>query len=259
MGLAVKLYSYVMVMLKKAEPGSDPLAMVAAMPVTVPADTISNMSPCVAASLHGFTTELRRLFLVENMVDTIKFGLSLWLLTYLGSWFNFLTLIILTWLGLFTLPKLYINNQAQVDEVLEKVMAQVEEVKGKVVALIPNKAAVGAKDFTAQVIVLNHPGQICNGYSPVLDCHTAHIACKFHEIKEKVDRRTGKATETNPKSIKSGDAAIVELVPSKPMCVEAFSEFPPLGRFAVRDMRQTVAVGVIKSTTPKVAEGKQTK
>merc|ERR1712179_325203 len=113
--LAVKLYSYVMVMLKKAEPGSDPLAMVAAMPVTVPADTISSMSPCVAASLNNFTTELRRLFLVENMVDTIKFGLSLWLLTYLGSWFNFLTLIILGWLGLFTLPKLYINNQAQVD------------------------------------------------------------------------------------------------------------------------------------------------
>merc|ERR1712154_640269 len=79
------------------------------------------------------------------------------------------------------------------------------------------------------------------------------------EIKEKVDRRTGKSTEDNPKFIKSGDAAIVQLVPSKPMCVEAFSEYPPLGRFAVRDMRQTVAVGVIKSTTAKVAEGKQTK
>jgi len=57
---------------------------------------------------------------------------------------------------------------------------------------------------------------------------------------------SGKTTEENPKSIKSGDAAIVNLVPSKPMCVESFSEFPPLGRFAVRDMRQTVAVGVIK-------------
>jgi len=78
-------------------------------------------------------------------------------------------------------------------------------------------------------------------------------------IKEKVDRRTGKATETNPKSIKSGDAGIVELIPSKPMCVEAFSDFPPLGRFAVRDMRQTVAVGVIKSVTPKDVAGTTTK
>lgn len=93
---------------------------------------------------------------------------------------------------------------------------------------------------------MNHPGQISNGYTPVLDCHTAHIACKFAEIKEKCDRRTGKTTEANPKAIKSGDAAIINLVPSKPLCVEAFSEFPPLGRFAVRDMRQTVAVGVIK-------------
>merc|ERR1712071_47361 len=67
----------------------------------------------------------------------------------------------------------------------------------------------GAADFFAQVIVLNHPGQIGNGYSPVLDCHTAHIACKFAEIKEKCDRRTGKTTEENPKFIKSGDAAMV--------------------------------------------------
>jgi len=123
----------------------------------------------------------------------------------------------------------------------------------------PNKPASGIQDFTAQVILLNHPGQVSNGYSPVLNCHTAHIACKFAEIKEKVDRRTGKSTEDNPKFIKSGDAAIVKLEPSKPMCVEPFSEFPPLGRFAVRDMRQTVAVGVIKATTPKIAEGKQTK
>jgi len=136
----------------------------------------------------------------------------------------------------------------------------VKDIKrGYVASDSKNKPAFAAKDFTAQVIVLNHPGQICNGYSPVLDCHTAHIACKFNEIKEKVDRRTGKATETNPKSIKSGDAAIVELIPSKPMCVEAFSEFPPLGRFAVRDMRQTVAVGVIKSVSAKEVSGTTTK
>merc|ERR1739847_135118 len=79
------------------------------------------------------------------------------------------------------------------------------------------------------------------------------------EIKEKVDRRTGKSVEDNPKFVKSGDAATVKLTPSKPMCVEPFTDFPPLGRFAVRDMRQTVAVGVIKATTPKVVEGKATK
>ena len=81
----------------------------------------------------------------------------------------------------------------------------------------------------------------------MLDCHTAHIACKFAELLEKIDRRTSKKIEDNPKMVKSGDAAMINLVPSKKMCVETFSEYPPLGRFAVRDMKQTVAVGVIKS------------
>jgi len=136
----------------------------------------------------------------------------------------------------------------------------VKDIKrGYVASDSKNKPASGVSDFTAQVIVLNHPGQISNGYSPVLDCHTAHIACKFDEIKEKCDRRTGKKIEDLPKFIKSGDAGIVILKPSKPMCVEAFSDFPPLGRFAVRDMRQTVAVGVIKVVTKKEAAGTTTK
>jgi len=114
-----------------------------------------------------------------------------------------------------------------------------------------NDPGMSAETFVAQVIVLNHPGQISAGYAPVLDCHTAHVACKFDEITEKMDRRSGKVLEVNPKFVKSGDACMVNMKPSKPMCVESFQEYPPLGRFAVRDMRQTVAVGVIKSVTKK--------
>jgi len=113
--------------------------------------------------------------------------------------------------------------------------------------------AKGCESFSAQVIVMSHPGQIQNGYCPVLDCHTSHIATKFKNIDEKMDRRTGKVTETNPKFVKSGDACMVTMEPSKPMVVETFSDYPPLGRFAVRDMRQTVAVGVIQSVTKKDA------
>ncbi|CAM9665599.1 unnamed protein product, partial [Rangifer tarandus platyrhynchus] len=74
----------------------------------------------------------------------------------------------------------------------------------------------------------------------------AGFTTQFAQLKEKIDRRSGKKLEDGPKFLKSGDAAIVDMVPGKPMCVESFSDYPPLGRFAVRDMRQTVAVGVIK-------------
>ncbi|CAF0937227.1 unnamed protein product, partial [Adineta steineri] len=123
--------------------------------------------------------------------------------------------------------------------------------RGFVVSDTRNDPAQDTASFVAQVVILNHPGQIGVGYAPILDCHTAHIACKFAKLLEKVDRRSGKTIEESPKFLKSGDAAIVKMIPSKPMCVEKFSEYPPLGRFAVRDMRQTVAVGVIKDVEKK--------
>jgi elongation factor 1-alpha len=136
----------------------------------------------------------------------------------------------------------------------------VKEVRrGNVCGDSKNDPPKGTKMFTSQVIIISHPGQISNGYTPVLDCHTSHIACKFQELKEKIDKRSGKVLEANPKFLKTGDAGIVELVPSKPMCVEAFQQYPPLGRFAVRDMRQTVAVGVIKAVEKSEGTGKTTK
>jgi elongation factor 1-alpha len=132
--------------------------------------------------------------------------------------------------------------------------------RGNVAGDSKNDPPKEAEEFKAQVIILNHPGQINAGYAPVVDCHTSHIACKFRDLLEKIDRRSGKKLEDNPPNVKSGDAAIVEMVPQKPMCVEPFAEYAPLGRFAVRDMRQTVAVGVIKSVKKRDGgQGKVTK
>jgi len=121
----------------------------------------------------------------------------------------------------------------------------------------PPKEAVS---FNAQVIVLNHPNKIMAGYTPVLDCHTSHIACKFDKLLQKIDRRTGKEIEAEPKDIKNQEAAIVLMVPQKSMVVEQFAQYAPLGRFAVRDMKQTVAVGVIKAVEKKEkGDAKKTK
>jgi len=131
--------------------------------------------------------------------------------------------------------------------------------RGNVAGDSKNSPPRGAKSFVAQVIIMNHPGEIHAGYAPVLDCHTAHIACKFNELQQKIDRRSGKVLEQSPKMVKSGDAAMIQLIPSKPMVVEKFAEFAPLGRFAVRDMKQTVAVGVIKNVETESVDGKNTK
>jgi elongation factor 1-alpha len=98
--------------------------------------------------------------------------------------------------------------------------------RGYVASDFKNELAASVASFEAQVIVMNHPGQISNGYSPALDCH---VACKFANIKEKMDRRAGKVLEENPRFVQTGDACIVDLEPTKPMCVESFTDFPPLG------------------------------
>ncbi|KAL3822546.1 hypothetical protein ACHAXA_007657 [Cyclostephanos tholiformis] len=121
--------------------------------------------------------------------------------------------------------------------------------RGDVASDANDRPASSVSSFEAQIVVMNHPGRITRGYCPVIDCHTAHVACRFANIREKLDRRTGKVVEENPEYLRNGDAAVVTLVPTRPMCVEAFSDFPSLGRLAIRDMRTTVAVGIIRSIT----------
>lgn len=108
-----------------------------------------------------------------------------------------------------------------------------------------------ALSFTSQIIVIDHPNGIHEGYTPIIDCHTTHIACRFDKIKARVDRKTGTIIEEDPSSIKTNDSALVLMKPMKPMSCETFLDYPPLGRFAVRDMKKTVAVGVIKEVAKK--------
>ncbi|MBU6996043.1 MAG: translation elongation factor EF-1 subunit alpha [Theionarchaea archaeon] len=106
-------------------------------------------------------------------------------------------------------------------------------------------SVVRPKDsFRAQIQVIRHPTAITAGYTPVFHSHTAQVACTFEQLAAKLDPRTGGVQEENPSFLKTGDAALVEIRPTKPMVVEVFKEIPQMGRFAIRDMGQTVAVGV---------------
>ncbi|MFC2174917.1 translation elongation factor EF-1 subunit alpha [archaeon] len=108
-----------------------------------------------------------------------------------------------------------------------------------------------AKEFIAQIVVLQHPSAITAGYTPVFHCHTAQVACTLTELQKKLDPKTGGVLEENPKFLKTGDVAIVKVMPSRPLCIESAKDFPELGRFAVRDMGQTVAAGMVQAVTPK--------
>ena len=123
--------------------------------------------------------------------------------------------------------------------------------RGNVAGDSKNDPPKEVSEFKAQVIVMKHPNSIKAGYTPVVDCHTAHVAVKFAQLLEKIDRRTGKVVEEEPKEIKNNESAIVKMEPTKPFICEPYKEYPPLGRFAVRDMKVTVAVGVVKEITRK--------
>ena len=107
------------------------------------------------------------------------------------------------------------------------------------------------KEFTAQVVILQHPSAIAPGYTPVFHAHTAQVACTVTELVKKLDPKNGQVLEENPKFIKAGDVAIVKIVPTKPMVIEKASEFPPLGRFAIRDMGATIGAGLVLDVVPK--------
>jgi elongation factor 1-alpha len=102
-----------------------------------------------------------------------------------------------------------------------------------------------AKEFTGQIIVLQHPTVVTKGYTPVFHTHTAHVACKITEIVKKIDPKSGATLQEKPDMLKSGDAAVIKCQPTQLLAIEKQSDFPQLAKFAIRDMGKTVAAGIV--------------
>jgi hypothetical protein len=107
------------------------------MDIALPQQKVEEFTKVAVAHVNAATTELRRLFLVDDLIDSIKFFVLLWCFTYVGSWFNGITLIILAWVALFSLPKVYETNKTQIDANLEIVMGKLAEISNKVRAAVP--------------------------------------------------------------------------------------------------------------------------
>ncbi len=129
-------------------------------------------------------------------------------------------------------------------------VAKTDFKRGSVLGPPSNPPSI-AKEFLAQIIVVFHPTAIAPGYTPVLHAHTAQVAATITELVAKIDPRTGQPTEEKPKTIKTGDSAIVRIQPLRPLVVETFKDFPELGRFALRDSGSTIAAGIVREITQK--------
>ena len=154
----IKLYVYVMNNFLKKNV-NDPLQKYASFDPTVSDEKIHSIVSNVSGKVNCTVLELRRMFLIENMIESVKFGMALWFLTYIGSWFNAMTLLILSWVGLFTVPKvrfrrvtsgsytcssflcsrsqIYLNNKEALDPILDKIKVQLDDIKSKVGAVMP--------------------------------------------------------------------------------------------------------------------------
>jgi elongation factor 1-alpha len=122
--------------------------------------------------------------------------------------------------------------------------------RGDVIGRADNVPTV-ASEFTAQIVVLNHPTVMTAGYTPVFHIHTAQVACMIEKIEKKLNPATGETVEENPDFIKNGDAAIIKVKPVQPLVIETQKEIPEMSRFAIRDSGQTVAAGMCISLTKK--------
>ena len=115
--------------------------------------------------------------------------------------------------------------------------------RGDVVGHVDNPPTI-ATEFTAQIVVLNHPSVLTVGYTPVFHVHTAQVACRFDALLKQIDPATGETIKENPEMLKNGDTAIVKIKPTKPLVIEKQSDIPHMARFAIRDAGTTVAAGI---------------
>ncbi|CRK87795.1 CLUMA_CG001559, isoform B [Clunio marinus] len=146
--ISFRIYKTIMSAVQKTSEGH-PFKEFLDIDLTLSPEKVQQIAGVVVAHINAYIAELRRLFLVEDLIDSLKFALLLWLLTYIGAVFNGMTVIILSYIAMFTLPKVYEANKQNIDQYLDLVKSKIMEITDKVKAAIPmcsDKKVESAKD-----------------------------------------------------------------------------------------------------------------
>ncbi|XP_036592139.1 reticulon-1 isoform X1 [Trichosurus vulpecula] len=134
--ISFRIYKSVLQAVQKTDEGH-PFKAYLELEISLSQDQIQKYTDYLQLYVNSAAKELRRLFLVQDLVDSLKFAVLMWLLTYVGALFNGLTLLIMAVVSMFTLPVVYFKHQAQIDQYLGLVRTHVNTVVGKIQAKIP--------------------------------------------------------------------------------------------------------------------------
>ncbi|XP_034936559.1 reticulon-1-A-like isoform X5 [Chelonus insularis] len=134
--MGFRIYKTILQAIQKTSDGH-PFKDILELDLTLPSEKVHEVADIAVAHVNAAIFELRRLFLIEDFIDSLKLGVGLWCLTYVGSWFNGMTLIIIGVVALFTLPKVYETNKTQIDQNLALVQGKINEITAYIKAAIP--------------------------------------------------------------------------------------------------------------------------
>merc|ERR1711981_5677 len=135
LGVGCKVYVHLMGFLKK--PCSDPLDLVRDIEVTLPSEKVDSFVSSAAENVNNLATKTKSLILFENYIDTLKFAILLYIITFIGAVFNTLSLVILAWLGAFLFPTIYDQNQVKFDDMAAQLVEKYNGIDAKINSLLP--------------------------------------------------------------------------------------------------------------------------
>lgn len=134
--VSFRIYKAILQAIQKSDEGH-PFKQYLDKDVALSTDVVQKHSDVALSRINGGLIELQRLFLVEDLVDSLKFAVFLWILTYVGAVFNGLTLVILGLVGAFSCPVIYEKHQADIDEYISMVKKPMKDFLGMIQAKVP--------------------------------------------------------------------------------------------------------------------------